>query len=418
MVKDGLIGIFMKRVYESIITEHFQSNKQMAFMCGPRQVGKTTIAKMFQKKVDQSVYRSWDFPEDRLRILSLTYEPILEGITLSPATHPLVIIDEIHKFSEWKNYLKGLYDKYNGQIDLLVTGSARLNVFRKGGDSLMGRYLLYRVHPISVAEGPNRAFKLFQLPVIVSQEHINDLLHFGGFPEPFSKKSERFLNQWQNLRKQQLIYEDIRSLEAIQNLSQLELLSTILEHQVGQLVNYTSIATKVRVSVPTIQRWISVLEQVYYCYTVRPWSQNITRSLIKEPKIYLWDWSLNKDIGAKYKNFVANHLLKAIHFWTDTGLGIFELYFIRTKEKKEVDFLITKNNQPWILIEVKASSKASLSKSLQDFKEQLACPFAFQLVFDLPANQKALDWLIDNVLDLESAPAAIMPAASFLSMLV
>lgn len=408
----------MERLYDSVVAEHFESNKQMAFMCGPRQVGKTTIARILQKKVDQSIYRTWDAHDDRNRMLSSTYDPVLEGITLSPATHPLVIFDEIHKFPDWKNYLKGFYDTYQGQMDLLVTGSARLNIFRKGGDSLMGRYFLYRVHPLTLGEKGPRVLELFQSPKIVSKEEIDNLLHFGGFPEPLSKGNERFLNQWQHLRHQQLIYEDIRSLEAIQNLSQLEMLATLLQHQAGQLVNYTSLASKVRVSVPTIQRWISVLEQVYYCYVIRPWTQNISRSLIKEPKIYLWDWSLIKDTGALHENFVASHLLKAVHFWTDMGLGTFDLHYIRTKEKEEVDFLITKNSQPWMLFEVKTSSKASLGKPLQEFKKRLGCPFAFQLVFDLPANAESMDWLSFHMLSEKETPTVIIPAASILSMFV
>jgi predicted AAA+ superfamily ATPase len=174
----------------------------------------------------------------------------------------------------------------------------------------------------------------------------------------------------------------------------------------------------VRVTVPTIQRWISVLEQVYYCYVIRPWTQNISRSLIKEPKIYLWDWSMCTDIGARHENFVASHLLKAVHFWTDVGLGVFDLHFIRTKEKEEVDFLVTKNAEPWILIEVKTSSNASLSKTLQEFQKHLGCPFAFQVVFDLPSNERVTDWLSHHVMQEKAAPPTLIPAASLLSMFV
>lgn len=409
----------MKRIYESVLIEHFQMNKQMAFVCGPRQVGKTTISQSIREIKKDSVYRNWDIPEDRIKIAASSYLPALEGLTLSPASHPLIIFDEIHKFSDWKNYLKGFYDSYAAQIDILVTGSARLNIYKKSGDSLMGRYLLYRVHPISLAEKSERTTALFQAPHIVTLEDIQRLLHFGGFPEPLHKANERFLNQWRNLRWQQLIYEDIRSLEAIQNLSQLELLATLLQHQSGQLVNYSALATKVKVSLPTIQRWISILEQVYFCFSLRPWSKNITRSLIKEPKIYLWDWSLiSTDKGSLHENFVASHLLKAVHFWTDVGLGLFELYFIRTKDQVEVDFLITKNSLPWILVEVKSSSKTSLSKALQHYKDILCCPFAFQLAFDFQGNQKSIDWLSAHVLAGKDAPACILPVGDFLSMLV
>ena len=412
----------MQRIYEPLLQEHFQNNKQMAFVCGPRQVGKTTLAQALARAVQKNqagaLYRSWDFPQDRVRIAGLSLEAALEGLILSPATHPLFILDEIHKFTDWKNYLKGLYDLYQGQMDILVTGSARLNIYRKGGDSLMGRYFLYRVHPITLGEGGARPLTLFQAPQIIGQDTLTHLLNFGGFPEPWGKGSGRFVNQWRHLRQQQLIYEDIRSLEAIQNLSQLELLATLLRYQAGQLVNYTNLASKVRVTVPTIQRWISVLEQVYYCYIITPWSQNISRSLLKDPKIYLWDWSAITDSGARYENLVASHLLKAVHFWTDSGLGVFGLHYIRTKDQKEVDFLVVKEGQPWMLVEVKASAKASLSKSLHEYKETLQCPFAFQLVFDLPSNQKSMDWISHNILEQGKAPAAIMPASSILSLLV
>lgn len=408
----------MKRLYESILLDHFQHNEQMAFLCGPRQVGKTTLSKTFIRSLNEpSQYLNWDNPEDRLRIIPSSYEPILERTPLSPATHPIIIFDEIHKYSDWKNYLKGFYDAHKGQLDTLVTGSARLNVFRKDGDSLMGRYFLYRVHPISCAETPERSFDLFQSPRIISDELIKNLLHFGGFPEPFTKANDRFLNRWRLLRQQQLIFEDIRSLEAIHNLNQLDLLANLLQNQAGQLINYTTLASKVKVSVPTIQRWISVLEENYYCYTIRPWSTNVSRSLLKEPKIYLWDWSLITDIGARHENFVASHLLKAVHFWTDIGLGTFNLHFIRTKDQNEVDFLVTKNNQPWMIIEVKTSIKNPLSKALRFYQESLKCPFAFQVVFDLPGNDAANEWL-NNVINQEQNTATIIPIGTLMSILV
>lgn len=408
----------MQRLYENIIVDHFKHNKQMAFVCGPRQVGKTTIAKALMKVDKQALYRNWDIPEDRLRIVSHTFASLLEGLTISPATHPFLVMDEIHKYSDWKNYVKGLYDLYQDNMNILVTGSARLNIYKKGGDSLMGRYFLYRVHPISANETADRTLNLFNVPKIIDQDKIKHLLDFGGFPEPFTKGDNRFLNRWHHLRHQQLIYEDIRSLEAIQNLAQLDLLATIITNQVGQLVNYTNLASKVRVSVPTIQRWLSVLDQVYYCYLITPWTNNIARSLLKEPKVYLWDWSLVPDIGQRHENFVANHLLKSVHFWSDIGLGVFEMNFIRTKDQEEVDFLIVRDGKPWMLVEVKSSSNTSLSKSLQNYKKILKCPLAFQVVFDMPANDKANDWLLQQVIATEQHDAAvILPVASFLSLL-
>ncbi len=409
----------MQRIYQSVIKGHFKDSSQMAFVCGPRQVGKTTIAKNLMKEVSYSTYKNWDVPTDRLEIIERSYESLLSKLVLSPTTNSLLVLDEIHKYVDWKNYVKGLYDLHKDDMNIIVTGSARLNIFKQSGDSLMGRYFLYRIHPISGAENTDRAFDLLVSPSIIPNEKINQLLEFGGFPEPYTKGNKRFLNKWHSLRHQQLIYEDIRSLEAIHNLSQLDLLATILMHQSGQLINYSNLATKVRVSVPTIQRWISVLEQVYYCYHISPWSKNVVRSLLKEPKIYLWDWSLIEDIGQRHENFIASHLLKAIHFWKDCGLGEFSLHFIRTKDQEEVDFLVTKNHEPWILVEVKSSHSAPLSKALQKHKETLKCPFAFQVVFDLEPSDKANNWLQKNVIEKgECDKAVIIPASSFVSILV
>ena len=410
----------MKRLYENVLRDHFSQNRQAAFLSGPRQVGKTSIALNMARGWDISAYRNWDNPSDQLRFIQGSdYSRLLEGLPISPTTYPLLILDEIHKFSDWKNYIKGLIDTVP-DLALLVTGSARLNIYKKGGDSLMGRYFHYRAHPFSIQElvlGGERNFELLQSPSKVDAELVSNLLRFGGFPEPYLRQDQRFYVRWQNMRFQQLVNEDIRSIEAIQNLSSLELLATLLRYQSGQLVNYTNLATKVRVSVPTIQRWINVLEQVYYCFMLRPWHRNIARSLIKEPKVFLYDWSLIEDKGAKLENFVASHLLKAVHYWTDLGLGVFDLYFIRTKDQKEVDFLVTRNDAPWFLCEVKASQSASISKHLIEMQQMLKCPHAFQVVFDMPQNQRITDWLSLGFFKDVPAEAGIIPVESLLSML-
>ena len=173
-------------------------------------------------------------------------------------------------------------------------------------------------------------------------EQFQQLIDFGGFPEPFLKNNERFANQWHRLRQTQMIQEDIRALSQIQEIAQLGMLADVLIAQAGQLISYTSLANQINASIPTVQRWIKSLEAFYYCFTLRPWSKNVKRSLRKEPKIYLWDWSNIEDKGARCENMVAAHLLKAVHFWQDSGLGEYDLYFLRDKEKREVDFLVTK----------------------------------------------------------------------------
>jgi predicted AAA+ superfamily ATPase len=220
-----------------------------------------------------------------------------------------------------------------------------MDTFRKGGDSLMGRYFNYRLHPLSVNELLNRPPPSAEImpPSQIADVDFESLLTWGGFPEPFLKNDRRFFNRWSRLREQQLLREDIRELTNVQELGQMEILAILLKSQIGQLTSYTSLAKKVRVSVDTIRRWISILESLYYCYSIRPWTSNVSRSLLKEPKYYLWDWTQCTDTGARNENFIASHLLKAVHFWTDLGLGSYDLHFLRDKEKREVDFLVSRD---------------------------------------------------------------------------
>jgi predicted AAA+ superfamily ATPase len=377
----------MKRIYESILHDHFTHYTQMAFAAGPRQVGKSTLAKAYCTRALHAKYLNWDKIKDRELILS-GQESVA---ALLPADarlkpKPLIVFDEIHKYKKWKNFLKGFIDEYKETLEILVTGSAKLNIFQRGGDSLAGRYFLYRIHPFSVAELIRTTLpeKVIHSPQQIEQNQFNALFEFGGFPEPLQRQEKRFFNRWQELRQQQILREDIRELAQIQELSQLEVLASLLSQQTGQLTSYSTLAKKVRVSDSTIRRWINVLESFYYCFTIKPWSKNISRTLLKEPKIYLWDWSVIENKGSRVENFVASHLLKACHGWTDLGFGKFELYFLRDKEKHEVDFLLTKDQKPWILLEVKSSYKETLSKHLYHFQSQVKAEYVFQLAFDLP----------------------------------
>lgn len=402
----------MKRIYQTVIDEHFHEYEQMAFLSGPRQVGKTTVAQSYKKENSYFSYLNWDKLADREKILEGGHTIAKElSIDAVLPEKPILILDEIHKYAKWKNFLKGFIDEYKGKLHILVTGSAKLDVFRRGGDSLMGRYFLYRAHPLSVAEmlrtSIPKTIGLF--PQKISKDQFDALFKFGGFPEPLVKADPRFYNRWQNLKMQQMLKEDIRSLAQIQELSQLEVLAFLLQHQASQLVSYTSLANKVRVSDQTIRRWINVLESFYYCFTIRPWSKNVSRSLLKEPKIYLWDWSVLPNISAKIENFVACHLLKAVHFWTDMGFGKYELYFLRDKDQHEVDFLIVANRKPWMMVEVKTSGKESLNKSLLTFQSQIQAEHVLQVAFDLP-------YVEVDCLALKTPK--IVPMRTFLSQLI
>jgi len=401
----------MKRTYEQLIQHHFADHTQMALLTGPRQVGKTTTSRSIQSK-NNTYYFNWDDIEDRERILQggQTIAAYIDIDRLRDVL-PLLIFDEIHKYSQWKSFIKGFYDRYHTQCRILVTGSARLDVFKKGGDSLMGRYFYYRLHPLSVNELLNRAPSDtdIQKPLKIADTKFLNLLNWGGFPEPYLKQEQRFYNRWTRLRKQQLLREDIRELSNIQELGKLELLATLLQHQTGELTSYSTLAKKTRVSVDTIRRWIVTLESLYYCFSIRPWTKNITRSLLKEPKYYLWDWSQCTDKGARNENFIASHLLKAVHYWTDQGLGEYELYFLRDKDKREVDFLVSKNQKPWFMVEVKSSIKEKLSPTLAVFQKQLSLKHVFQVAMDG-------DYVDQDIFTLDKP--TIVPAKTFLSQLV
>ena len=399
----------MERSYSSVLTEHLGQYRQMVFVVGPRQVGKTTLCTDLAQEYH---YFNWDNQDHRALIIegpNRIGEEI--GVRELQEKHRIVIFDEIHKYSKWKNFLKGFFDVYSPGVRIIVTGSSRLDVFKKGGDSLMGRYFLYHLHPISVGEiiGARLAEKEIQVPGPIDPQTFDSLYTFGGFPEPFLKANLRFSNRWKRLRQQQLFTEDIRDLTRVQEIRQIELLAETLKYQAGQMINYSNLAKKIRVSVDTIRRWIKVLESLYYCFTIQPWSKNVSRSLLKQTKIYLWDWSLLADAGAKPENFVASHLLKAVHWWTDNGLGEYGLYFLRDKEKREVDFLVTRNQKPWFMVEVKTDGGKSISRNLYHFQKQINAAYAFQASF-------SLDYV--NADCFSTKQPTIVPVKTLLSQLV
>jgi len=306
-------------------------------------------------------------------------------LTSATKINPVVIFDEIHKYRKWKLFLKGFFDTYEERSRIVVTGSTKLDVYRRGGDSLMGRYFLYRMHPLSVAELLTTTLRKKEMiaPQFISTNQLNRLITFGGFPEPYIKADSRFSKNWQRLRKQQLLKEDIRELSQIQDIPSLEFLMDLLIEEAGGQLNIANIANQLNIAESTIHRWIKMLESFYFCYSIKPWHKNIRRAIRKMPKIYLWDWSIITNPGRLNENFIASHLLKAVHYWTDSGWGNYDLYYLRDKEKREVDFLIVKNKKPWILVEVKKSIQNSISKNLYYYQNQLNVADAFQVVMDM-----------------------------------
>lgn len=402
----------MKRIYHTLALEHLARGNEMLFLPGPRQVGKTTLTEGLMLHYPGSHYLSWDTVETKSLILqgNRTLGESLGLDQLHPQK-PLVIFDEVHKYADWKNFIKGFFDLYKNKAHIAVTGSSKLDVFHQSGDSLMGRYMPYRMHPFSVAEILRTGIPMTEIsePSSIDESSFDDLWQYGGFPAPFLKADPRFHQQWNNLRHRQLFREDIKELAQIQEIAQLELLYLLIKEQAGQQLNRDSLSKKLKIANQTVERWINTLEAFYTVFRIKPWSTNVARSLVKEPKIYLWDWSNITDPGARAENFIACHLLKAVHFWTDMGYGEYDLYYLRNKEKKEVDFLVIKNNKPWFLVEVKSSNNSSISENLYFFQEKLSVPHAFQVILDMP--------YINEDCFSHSKPIKV-PAKTFLSQLI
>lgn len=357
----------MRRYLAEPIAADALALKKMAFISGPRQVGKTTLAKSFLE-VPQNYY-SWDDQDFRV---AWSRSPRAALETRGPGP---VVVDEVHKDRRWKNRLKGVYDLGVCADGIIVTGSARLDLFRRGGDSLMGRYFPYRLHPFSVGE--TAATKT---PESISSEadvrfSPEDLLLLGGFPEPLLAARQAHARRWSRLRTERLLAEDVRDLRAVSDLAAMRVLFDLLPSRVGSLLSIRALQQDVGVAYATIRDWVSVFESLYQCFLVRPYSKRITRSLRAAPKLYLYDATRipESNRGARVENLVALHLMKACHFWTDTAQGEFELFYLRDKEHREVDFLVTRQNAPWLMVESK-SDDVTPSKHLSHFAALLGNP--------------------------------------------
>jgi len=398
----------LKRIYDKVLKDHFLNEKNMAFLAGPRQSGKTTTAELYKPKV--SSYWNWDDVDDRSSLRS-SPQRFQESLIKRNSVQPVVLVlDEIHKNKKWKRWLKGFYDKNQHQYEIIVIGSARLNVFRRGGDSLLGRYYLYRHHPFSIGEIENGAWAtpLFRNPSKISTSTFHSLYQFGGFPAPFISAREVSHNKWLKMRTELLVHEDLRDFSKIEDLAAVELLTELLKGRAGGLLNYQNLANDLDVSVDTVRRWIKILENLYYLYLIPPYSTNIKRALKKTPKVFLWDWSAIEDKGARFENMVASHLLKSVHFWTDCGLGNFDLFYVRDKQKREVDFLVTKNKKPFLLAETKTSENKP-SFPLIHYSNILKPEYSLQVVMNKTPQKKVI---------AESKPLEIISAQDFCGSLV
>ncbi len=332
----------------------------MMFIGGPRQVGKTTLSLEFLSppSVKSSGYLNWDRASDKTIILR-------DAIPLQNKT---LVFDEIHKYRNWRGLVKGLFDKYHEDHRLIVTGSARLDHFRKGGDSLLGRYRYFRLHPLSVSE----------LDLVASRIDLQTLLKFGGFPEPLFAQNENEHRLWQRERMQKVIMEDLRDLENVKEISLLLLLAEILPTRVGSPLSLKSLQEDLQVSQPTIDRWIHHLSNLYYCFSVSPFGAPKIRAVKKLKKIYLWDWSQVEDPAFRFENLVASHLLKYCHFIEDTQGFQMELRYLRDTDRREIDFVVLKNRSPLFAVECKTGER-NLSPHINYFSERTNIPEFYQV---------------------------------------
>lgn len=330
----------------------------MVFVGGPRQVGKTTLCLQYldSEKISNPAYLNWDDLESRTRIKNGQL----------PA-QKVLLFDEIHKYKHWRNLLKGFFDKQKDVHQFLVTGSACLDHYRRGGDSLLGRYRYLRLHPFSVSELG-----------ISSSSDLQQLLLLGGFPDPYFSGSQREQKLWSRERLHRIINDDIRDLERLREYSAIENLAEALPARVGAPLSVQNLAEELQVSFATAEHWIQILEKVYYCYRILPFGSAKIRAVKKERKLFLWDWSTCPDEGSRFENMVASHLLKYCHFIEDTEGDEMELRFLRDTDGREVDFVVLKNKKPIFAVECKAGERTT-SKHLYYFKERTKIPFFYQV---------------------------------------
>lgn len=370
--------------YQNIWAE-FNSEKNMVFISGPRQTGKTTLAKSIAAPEPSSLYFNYDIQANKARLLE---NPTFfeEEVDRKKNSLPLIVLDEIHKHRDWKNYLKGIYDGYADEFRFLVTGSGRLDLSRRKGDSLAGRYLHFHLHPFTLGEmfasgtGLEDVSRILEIPERIrdAEEAWETMFHMSGFPEPFLKGSKTAYRRWARTYHSQVIRDDIRDEFAVRQMDAMETLYAMLSRCVGSPFSASSLARTLGVSHKTVSSWIDLFERFFLVFKIRPFSRRLARSLVKEPKIYFYDYCRTQDEGLRFENMVAVELHRATTLWKDFGLGDYDLWHIRNKEKQEVDFLVTENKEPRFMVETKLTETRT-NPNLIKFQNILNVP-AVQLV--------------------------------------
>lgn len=342
-------------MHERYVTRFIRNDlrRKMVFLGGPRQVGKTTLAlALLGADERHPAYFNYDNAEDRERLFAGRWP-----------NSSLVVLDEIHKYTRWRNWLKGIYDKSKSSRHYLVTGSARLDLYRRGGDSLFGRYHYHRLHPFSVAELASQR----------GEWSLQRLLECGGFPEPYLRGDVNEAKRWRRERKTLVLRQDLRDLERLLDVSQIDFLCDRLPELVGSPLSINAIAEDLQVAHRTVANWLAVLERLYYCYRVYPFGAPRIRAVKKEAKLYLWDWSELQNPGARFENMIAGHLLKYCHFVEDTQGDDMELRYLRDTDGREVDFVVLRNQRPVVAVECKLTDTA-IPKGIPYFRKRTPIP--------------------------------------------
>ena len=383
------------------------AERKMAFIAGPRQVGKTTFAKSLLPD-SANAYFTWDLDTHRRRILRAPADFWPGGVV------DRIVLDEVHKYPRWKRLLKGLYDTRGNDVEIVVTGSGRLDVYQKGGDSLLGRFGLNRLHPFTVGEllangrqsvpPPSEfALRLGKREKIAGANDALELIErFSGFPEPLFAGRMDTLRRWRRTRRELVLREDLRDLTRIRELGLIDHLALLLPDRVGSPLSVNALREDLGVAFDTAKSWLETLQRLYYLFELRPFAGKLARTLRREAKVYLFDHTAIEDLGARFENLVALHFLKLVDAWNDRGDGDFELWYVRDKERREVDFLVTDARKPWLLAETKLSD-GQISPPLRHYRKQFNVPNAVQIVRSSVAAHTS-----DGIV--------VMPASEFLAL--
>jgi len=360
--------------------------KSMVFMAGPRQVGKTTLAQQIETRFVNSLYFNYDIIDNKKELLINPF--FYENLNRNDLSRPLIVLDEIHKYHDWKNYLKSLYDRDSENYNFLVLGSGRLDSYQKGGDSLAGRYLLYHLFPFTLSELANEKvdFNYFfdNLQVIFIKDKAKarqvwgQLSELSGFPEPYLSGSKEFYRMWTRNYNSQLLREDIRDFIQNKKADNIALLFSLLPSKVGSPLSVDNLARDVSVSFDSVKNWLDIFDAFFLTFRISPWTARLSRAISKMRKLYLMDYARIDSEASRFENMVALELYRAVTTWNAKGFGNFSLHYLRNKEKEEVDFLIADTNKPLFMIETKLKDPEP-SKSLRKFQDTFKIP-AIQLL--------------------------------------